>query len=175
MLLHSQRPGVGEQVERCGGGEIIELLGLQHQIAGPHQGRQPRSPGGQLLLGTGGHHQRAQQRCHQHADHQERQEPLHTTRVEVEQEGAQPRLRMPRQRACDHKARDHKKHIHPQEPTLERGVFEMKQDHRQHGDGPHPINVWPVTGSGRGGGHQCATRAGSSADPTGRRLDTIQR
>ena len=88
LLLHPQRPGMGEAVELGSRREIVGGGGEQHEVAEAEEGRQPGALAGAAQPGIGDEHHR-QQRCDHKAHGQGRHDPQHAAGVELQHEAGE--------------------------------------------------------------------------------------
>ena len=144
LLLHPQRPGLGEGIEFGGGAEIIHRQPVQDQVGGAEQ----RPPADTQHLARIRIHQTEGHRRDQHTEQQGGQQAPDAAAIETEHQIAQAAGGPLGQGTGDHEARDHEEHIHPEVAAGQQAGAQVVHDHRQHRNGPQAIDFGAVRGRG---------------------------
>jgi hypothetical protein len=140
LLLDRERPGVQQRLLHRG---AVEIAGLEpeEEIGGKgddgcDRTKELQSFGSQQIM-------KRRDRRQRHHRVERRQQPAHPTLVESRK----------RKRAVldfrlddtgDQVAGDHEKDIDADKTAVNGRRLEMERDHRQHGDGPEPVDVFTI-------------------------------
>ncbi|MEI9928529.1 MAG: hypothetical protein WDN44_13560 [Sphingomonas sp.] len=139
LLLHAERPGVGEGIICRLRTEIGVGIGCQHDIAEPDESEFGDARDAVAQPGVWDEQLRREDRREQHRD-QRGHDPHQPARIEMGRERAEAREALAGERSGDDEPRDHEEDVDPGEPAGQRGWPEMVEDHRDHGDGAEPVD-----------------------------------